>query len=173
MGFSTALLYAKEGAMTIQDLGAIGELIGSIGVILTLIYLAVQIRQNTATMEESQRLSKVDAMLRRNEQMERTMVQGALSEEISQIVVQARADGVDSLTAVEHWRLYQWECARAIRAEAQYFQWENGYLDNEYFETQFKQVVLVGAPVWRQLGITYGRPSFRAAVEKIIDESGT
>lgn len=60
--------------MTIQDLGAIGEFIGSIGVILTLIYLAVQIRQNTAAMEESQRLSKVDAMFRRNDQMERTMV---------------------------------------------------------------------------------------------------
>ena len=33
--------------MTIQDLGAIGEFIGSIGVVVTLIYLAVQIRQNT------------------------------------------------------------------------------------------------------------------------------
>ena len=33
--------------MSIQDLGAIGEFIGSIGVIITLIYLAVQIRANT------------------------------------------------------------------------------------------------------------------------------
>lgn len=33
--------------MTIQELGAIGELIGGIAVIVTLIYLAVQVRQNT------------------------------------------------------------------------------------------------------------------------------
>ncbi len=33
--------------MSIQDWGAIGELVGAIAVILTLIYLATQIRQNT------------------------------------------------------------------------------------------------------------------------------
>jgi hypothetical protein len=33
--------------MTIQDLGAIGELVGGIAVVVTLIYLATQIRQNT------------------------------------------------------------------------------------------------------------------------------
>ena len=33
--------------MTIQDLGAIGSLIASIGVVVSLIYLAVQLRQNT------------------------------------------------------------------------------------------------------------------------------
>ena len=33
--------------MTIQDLGAIGDLIGGIAVVVTLVYLAVQIKQNT------------------------------------------------------------------------------------------------------------------------------
>ena len=159
--------------MSIQDLGAIGEVVGSIGVILTLIYLAVQIRQNTAAMEESQRLSKVDAMFRRNDQMEKTMVQGALSENMSRLVVEARVNGVDSFSEVEKWQLYQWELARVFRAEAQYFQWENGYLDDDYFEHQFKQLIQSAAPIWEQLGLDYGRPSFRAAVEKIVNESGT
>jgi len=34
--------------MTIQDLGAIGDLVGGGAVLVTLIYLAIQIRQNTA-----------------------------------------------------------------------------------------------------------------------------
>ncbi len=33
--------------MTIQDLGALGELLGSVAVLITLIYLAFQTRQNT------------------------------------------------------------------------------------------------------------------------------
>ncbi len=33
--------------MTIQDLGAIGDLIGGVAVVVTLIYLAIQIKQNT------------------------------------------------------------------------------------------------------------------------------
>jgi hypothetical protein len=37
--------------MTITELGALGEFIGSIAVIATLIYLAVQIRQNTSGMK--------------------------------------------------------------------------------------------------------------------------
>ena len=36
--------------MSIQDWGAIGEIIGAAGVILTLVYLARQIRQNTKTV---------------------------------------------------------------------------------------------------------------------------
>ena len=33
--------------LTIQDLGALGELLGSVAVLVTLIYLALQTRQNT------------------------------------------------------------------------------------------------------------------------------
>ena len=33
--------------LTIQDLGALGELLGSVAVLATLIYLALQTRQNT------------------------------------------------------------------------------------------------------------------------------
>ena len=36
--------------MSIQDWGAIGEIAGAIGVIVTLVYLARQIRQNTKTV---------------------------------------------------------------------------------------------------------------------------
>ncbi len=35
--------------MTLSDLGNIGESVGVIAVVVTLIYLAVQIRQNSAT----------------------------------------------------------------------------------------------------------------------------
>ncbi len=36
--------------MTIQDLGALGELLGSVAVLVTLVYLALQTRQNTAAI---------------------------------------------------------------------------------------------------------------------------
>ena len=37
--------------MTIQDLGALGELIGSVAVLATLIYLTLQTRQNTQAIQ--------------------------------------------------------------------------------------------------------------------------
>ena len=36
--------------LTIQDLGALGELLGSVAVLATLVYLALQTRQNTAAI---------------------------------------------------------------------------------------------------------------------------
>jgi hypothetical protein len=36
--------------VTLQDLGNIGELVGAVGVVVSLVYLAVQIRQNTKTV---------------------------------------------------------------------------------------------------------------------------
>jgi hypothetical protein len=37
--------------MTIQELGSLGELVGGFAVIVSLIYLAVQIRQNNRHLE--------------------------------------------------------------------------------------------------------------------------
>ena len=42
--------------MTIQELGALGELIGGAAVIATLIYLAVQVRQSTQSIENARLL---------------------------------------------------------------------------------------------------------------------
>jgi hypothetical protein len=39
--------------MTLDDLGNLGDLIGGVGVIVTLIYLALQIRQNTRALRTS------------------------------------------------------------------------------------------------------------------------
>lgn len=41
--------------MTIQEWGAIGELIGGIAVLITLIYLAIQVRQNTTALHTASR----------------------------------------------------------------------------------------------------------------------
>ena len=46
--------------MSIQDWGAIGEIVGAIGVILTLVYLATQIRQNTRSMSENNLHTQTD-----------------------------------------------------------------------------------------------------------------
>lgn len=41
--------------MTIQDLGAIGELVGGLAVVLSLVYVAFQVRQNSRQIEQNSR----------------------------------------------------------------------------------------------------------------------
>jgi hypothetical protein len=50
--------------MTLQNLGDLGDLIGGIAVVITLIYLAVQIRQNTALITAQTVQASVDATQR-------------------------------------------------------------------------------------------------------------
>ena len=45
--------YLSNEAMNWTALGAIAELIGGLAVLITLIYLAVQVRQNTAVARET------------------------------------------------------------------------------------------------------------------------
>ena len=157
--------------MSIQDLGAIVELLGSIGVIATLIYLSVQIRQNTHAMDETLRMAKVNALVQRNDVLERTHVQGALSEEMSEIIVKAREDGVSTLSKVEWERLSQWERARIFRIESQFTQWQNGYLDGNFFDYGLKGIILYSAPLWNELGLRVVNPSFRDAIAKLMSEA--
>jgi len=46
--------------MTIIELGAMGEFLGSLGLIVTLVILILQIRQNTATVNETNLRSVTD-----------------------------------------------------------------------------------------------------------------
>jgi len=41
--------------MTLQDLGAIGELVGGLAVVLSLVYVAFQVRQNSRQIEQNSR----------------------------------------------------------------------------------------------------------------------
>ena len=47
--------------MTLFELGALGEFVGAIGVVLTLIYLAVQIRQNTKSVQSAAEFDVLNA----------------------------------------------------------------------------------------------------------------
>jgi hypothetical protein len=46
--------------VTIQDLGSIGELIAAIATVATLVYLAIQIRQNTISVQASTLQSSIE-----------------------------------------------------------------------------------------------------------------
>ena len=161
-----------------QLLGNYGEFIGAIAVVATLFYLAIQVRHgkeateaNTRSVEESRRVALVDSYVRRLEAMDRAQIQLALSDQLSDIVRRTDTDGVDSLTETERLRLFRWEQARQCRIESQFYQWQHGLLDDEYYENQFKFVVSRAAPLWEELGLEIARPSLRAAVQEVLAES--
>ena len=71
--------------MSIQDWGAIGEIVGAIAVVASLIYLAVQIRQNTRQISLSLEASKLAAFERNVESGNRAREALISNPEITQL----------------------------------------------------------------------------------------
>lgn len=93
--------------MNWDAIGAIGELVGALAVILTLGFLAVQVRQNTRAMEESNRLERVAALDRHTDTVSRWRGRLAEHSELTRIWELAHQGRVDELDEVEHARLAQ------------------------------------------------------------------
>ena len=93
-------------AETIHLLGSLGEFIGSIAVVLTLVYLAIQVRHgsalleaNNAAMDESARLARAAAMDRYSDAVSRWRGRLIENEEVALIWQKAlRGDEMDELS---------------------------------------------------------------------------
>jgi hypothetical protein len=166
--------------MTLQDWGAIGEVVGALTVVVTLIYVAKQIKQNTHAMEEGRRLALAQTYQMRSDALQAMLVHAADSEHIGPIIIKLTEHGypedVDALNTLddsEKRRFRMWQIAQQTHWDNMHYQYQQGYLDKEYYEDAFKDRVVRLAPTWKALGLTSGRRSFFVEIERLSrDRSG-
>jgi hypothetical protein len=165
--------------MTITELGAIGELVGAIAVVVTLVYLAIQIRQNTHSMEESRRLALAQTYQMRADALQEMLVRAAESQYIGPLITKLTqlgypesVEALAALTPEERGRFRQWQIAQHTHWDNMHFQYQQGFLDREYYEDAFRERVARLAPTWRALGISPGRGSFGAEIERLLADRG-
>ena len=163
--------------MTIEQLGSLGEVVSAFAVVVTLWYLAVQIRQNTHAMEEGKRLALAQTYQMRADALQSMLVHAAESQYIGPLITRLTQLGypedvsaLDQLTADERGRFRQWQIAQQTHWDNMYFQYQQGYLDEEYYRDSFRERVARLAPTWKALGITGGRRSFSAEIERLLAE---
>ena len=163
--------------MTLQDWGAIGNLIGAMAVVITLIYLAKQIRQNTHAMDEGRKLALAQTYQMRSDALQAMLVHAADSEYIGPIIIKLTGLGypedvkaLDGLNDAELRRFRMWQIAQQTHWDNMHYQFQQGYLDQEYYNDAFKDRVVRLAPTWRALGLTGGRRSFFAEIDRLSRE---
>ncbi len=159
--------------MNWEALGAIGETLGALGVIVTLVYLAIQIRQNTQSMHEGRRLTLAQTYQMRADALQDMLVQAATSS-IGGIIVKLTEAGypedfsaLDQLDAEELGRFRLWQIAQQSHWDNMHYQYQQGYLDEEYYEDAIKERVARLAPTWQALGLTQGRKSFFEEIQRL------
>lgn len=160
--------------MTLQDFGAMGEVVGALAVVVTLIYLAKQIGQNTHAMEEARKLALAQTYQIRSDALQEMLIHAADSAHIGPIIIKltelgypADVAALDKLSDVERGRFRMWHIAQQTHWDNMHYQFQQGYLDPEYYEDAFKERVVRLAPTWKALGLTSGRRSFFAEIERL------
>jgi hypothetical protein len=162
-----------------QILGNFGELVGAIAVVGTLIFLAIQVRHskeateaNTRSMDESRRLAMAQTYQARASLSEARFREQASSDYLPAIALKFQQGGVGALTPEERYRLRLDHIGVLVRVDNMYYQYQQGFLDDEYYETNLKDLIQREAPVWDALEIVPDRPSLRAEVERVVAEYG-
>ncbi len=121
--------------MSIQELGSVGEFLSSIAVLVSVVYLAVQIRHGTEAARTSTYLSIVANFGALNRAM-------ASTPDLSLLYVNAM-ENFDSLQADEKARVSQLNFAVFHYFENMYYQHQKGYLEQEVWQG------------WKRLMLTY------------------
>jgi len=163
--------------MTIMELGALGEFLGSIAVLATLVYLSVQIRQNTRTMDESKKLALAQTYQMRSDALQMMLVHAADSEHIGPIITKLTGVGypedigaLDHLSKEEYGRFRQWQIAQQTHWDNMFFQYQQGFIDEEYYRDSFRERVRRLAPTWKALNVGGARRTFVAEIDSILAE---
>jgi hypothetical protein len=133
-------------------------LLANIGVVIGLALLIYELR-------ESQNLAETDAAVRRLDQIQLAQLEMAVSESLPKIRVKALSEGVESLTAVELYRLQLWENAVRLRMRSQYTEYARGYLDHDTAEL-IVETASGFLPYWEELGYELGEREFEQAIRK-------
>ncbi len=166
--------------MTILELGALGEFLGSIAVLATLVYLSVQIRQNTRSMGESKKLALAQTYQMRSDALQMMLVHAADSEHIGPIITKLTGAGypedigaLKHLSIDERGRFRQWQIAQQTHWDNMFFQYQQGFIDEEYYRDSFRERVRRLAPTWRALKVAGARRSFVAEIDNILAEDSS
>lgn len=164
--------------MTIIELGALGEFLGSIGVLITLVYLTVEIRHSTQSMNDSKKLALAQTYQMRSDALQMMLVHAADSDHIGPIITKLTGFGYPEdigslarLTPEERGRFRQWQIAQQTHWDNMYFQYQQGFIDEEYYRDSFRERVRRLAPVWQALHVTGARKSFADEIASLLAES--
>jgi len=145
--------------MSIEDVGAVANLLAAIGVLLTLIYLARQVRQGNL-------FAKAQARQRMAEQ-----AHNELYEWKHDSVLRACFSKKEPLTPDEQELVHYFLLAAMRAREWEWFQYMDGVIGRDVYEAYQPVIALhLGIPRTRQWWQTVGRIGFDARFTAIVDE---
>ena len=143
-------------------------LITNFGVIAGLVFLAVEIRQNTASLDESRKQARLQSFQIYLQNLDESQRALANSPYMAEIFVKYERDGAAALSNVEMQR-FRWQSSTGMqRLDTLHYLNEIGYGDPERYEAVMRTTGCEHAKRWKEIGIWPDRPSFREAMDDLL-----
>ena len=148
---------------TAQLLGNFGEFFGALLLVGSLLYVGLQIKQNTAATQaqvyqtrtgqaQDQFLAQINSpeLLALNAQMDFSDPENALAQ----------------MSDVDRQRFVLFQVNALTRMDNLFYQYQSGFLDKEYYEDVVEQIIGNNGSLWKHLGVVMRR-SFRDEIDRI------
>jgi hypothetical protein len=160
--------------MTIQELGSLGELVGGFAVIVSLIYLAVQIRQNNRHLEHNTEAARARVELDNSDVAARFNSMVASDADLALIWFKGLSES-GTLDETERARFLFLMGALFYGFEGLFRQHERRFLAEESFRPWARLMAnLLNAPLVREWWQSRGHPfseSFVSYVDALLDQA--
>ncbi len=149
-------------------------LIAKLGVVIGLILLLVELRQNNDLVRAEIHQARSDAHVT-------NIMQLADTEFLLPVIDKFITAGgfydpsvLDQFASDELARIKQWARAYHQDYDNLFYQYQRGYLDEEFYRYRVEAGIILLAPLWKKLGTSEGgdrRPSFDAEIQRIMSEN--
>jgi len=147
--------------MELQTIANIAETIGAVVIVITLVYLTIQVRQSNALLRSQTRQSQLS-----NDQT-------SLMVAFDNIDLLQKLNSDAPLSAEEQMRLSIIFAIDMRNREFEYFQFREGLLDEEAWKS-FREIILMnhatrkGRRWWNEIGREIFDPGFAAGVDELL-----
>jgi hypothetical protein len=155
----------RELSVNWEAVGAIGEVIGALAVIATLLYLAIQVQQNTKAIK--------GATL--NTITQHKQFELRWSSDISSAWRKSLSEP-ESLTEDESWQIAEWMSSSFVARENEFFQFKQGLIDGDTWQAS-KNIIkfALSSPWslkwWEEFGTKAHTVPFVSVVNDVIESS--
>ena len=153
-------------------------LVANISVVAGIIFLAVEIGQNTESIDESRRLASANAYQARAFHFSSMNLTVVSAPEMVEAIVAFRAaggqenpkDAIATMSPQDQLRVRWFYLSRIAMYDNNYYQYRNGYLDDDRYQSIDAPIIKDEAALWKALGYDLQTPAMQAEIDRLRGE---
>lgn len=147
-------------------------LTANIGVLLGIVLLSIELDQNSDLLRAQIHQARADTHVGHRLNDVESDKWAAINMKLAENGYPRDVTSVEVLTPEELFRFRNYKAARHTDLDNLFYQYQQGYLDEEYYRYRVVCAIRRNAPYWEKFGtfLTNSRPSFGAEIERIMRE---